>query len=147
MSADTRAMTALYLAGFTLAETAHRYGVTRQAVSKRVRHHAGAAAPALAAAHARAREARLRRDPPALPPGPPCAACRRPLRADAPPGARTHGGPCAERWEAERRRLDPDERERHRQVEARSVIRNASDRSPAKVRWALRVLCGQGPRR
>jgi hypothetical protein len=142
-------MLALWRDGETYVEIGARYGVTKQAVQSRLSRRAK---PSDRSANRRAREERRRAeiaaeraraaetDPPADEPTSVCAipGCSRPARR------RTCGPDHARMWQVARRQLDPDEHLRHRQTQARAILREP-EAHPASAVERARALVSEDP--
>lgn len=151
-SEKTARMLARWLEGETYAEIAADFGVSRQAVHRRIdrvatrRQRRTATRAGLKRAERRRREAEAARlaslEAAAREAGRLCPICDAPLLRES---ARTCGGECAERWAMARYRLDPDLYERHRIAQARTILRRPEGHNESEVEWARRMLSDDPP--
>jgi len=152
ISPKTARMLERWMEGENFSEIARDFGISRQAVQRRIAR-AATTRQRRRAAYAQIRRADRERseaeaarlqalEDAAREAGRLCPICGKPLLREA---ARTCGGECSVRWRSARYRLDPDSHERHRIAMARTILRRPETRTEAEVDWARRMLSDDPP--
>jgi hypothetical protein len=74
-----------------------------------------------------------------------CRICYQPIPIERDRRALTCSKRCKRLWAIARLQLDPEEHDRHRQSQARTIVAHPDNRSPAEIEWATRMVNGEQP--